>query len=250
MSTTGRLLRFPGVAEVMLDAVALNTSPPHFHRTYMAAVFSRPVAVVWGEHEHLAGPERIALLNPREVHGGTARSRDCPQDAYYPDPELLLGRYGAAEPRRFPTPVVEDAVLARELGAAARAGDASRLGRALLDLFERHAEPVAPGRPAQEACPSTIPEALEAPVAQWARAAGWSPSHFSRRVRALIGLSPTDLRRQERVYAARALIEAGAELGAAAAQAGFADQAHMTRQFRAILGVTPGELRRGRANGG
>ena len=246
MSAPGRLLRFAGVADVALDAVALYASPPHFHETYMAVVFSRPVSIRWRDATFAAGPEHVAVLNPREVHGGTSQSRGCPQDAFYPHPGLLADRYGAPEPRRFARPVVHDPALARELGAAARAGDAARLGATLLELFERHAEAAAPDASTADAWPSALPEALEAPVADWARAAGWSPSHFSRRVRALLGLSPTDLRRQERVYAARALIEAGAGLGEAAAQAGFADQAHMTRQFRTILGVTPGELRRGR----
>jgi AraC-like DNA-binding protein len=244
MTATGHMLRFPGVADVALDAVAVYASPAHFHETYMAAVFSRPTTVRWGGEAHPVGPDRIALLNPREVHGGTDQSRVCPQDAFYPAPELLIDRFGDAEPCRFPLPVAEDAVLAGALCAAARAGDSDRLAAALVELFERHAEPAAPPGPAQAIWPADLPEAFEAPVADWARAAGCSPSHFSRRVRALSGLSPTDLRRQQRVYAARDLIEAGAALGEAAAEAGFADQAHMTRQFRAILGVTPGELRR------
>ena len=242
MGAMGRLLRIPGVADVGLDAVAVYGSSPHFHETYMAAVFSRPTEVRWGSQPHAVGPDRIAVLNPREVHGGADRSRACPQDVFYPDPALLAARFGDPEPRRFPVPVVEDAALARELCAAARSDDPARLAAALVELFERHAAPARPGAQAPAALPR--PEALEAPVADWARAAGWSPSHFSRRVRALSGLSPTDLRRQQRVYAARELIEAGAGLGEAAAEAGFADQAHMTRQMRAILGVTPGELRR------
>lgn len=248
MSCSGRLLRFDGVADVALNAVALRPSPPHFHATYMAAVFSRPVSVRWADQEHAVGPDRIAVLNPREVHGGTPVSCDCPQDAFYPAPALLAARFGSPERRRFLRPVVEDPALATELGAAARAGDANRLAAALVELFERHADPAAaPDLPL--ARPALRPDALEAPVAQWARAAGLSSSHFSRRVRAASGLSPTDLRRQERVYAARALIEAGAGLGEAAAEAGFSDQAHMTRQFRQILGVTPGELRRSGGGG-
>src|SRR3712207_7247677 len=51
-----------------------------------------------------------------------------------------------------------------------------------------------------------------------------------------VGLSPVDHRRQLRVMAARAMIEAGDRLAEEAAPAGFADQAHMTRDFRKILG--------------
>jgi AraC-like DNA-binding protein len=44
---------------------------------------------------------------------------------------------------------------------------------------------------------------------------------------------------------ARRLIESGADLAQAAADAGFADQSHLTRVFRAMVGVTPGEFRAG-----
>jgi AraC-like DNA-binding protein len=42
---------------------------------------------------------------------------------------------------------------------------------------------------------------------------------------------------------ALALVRAGAPLAAAAAEAGYADQAHMTREMAALAGRPPGALR-------
>ncbi|PZR41579.1 AraC family transcriptional regulator [Paraburkholderia fungorum] len=53
------------------------------------------------------------------------------------------------------------------------------------------------------------------------------------------GLPPHAYRMQRRVMLARRLIAGGANLAAAAAAAGFADQSHMTRAFVRLLGITP-----------
>jgi AraC-like DNA-binding protein len=57
------------------------------------------------------------------------------------------------------------------------------------------------------------------------------------------GLAPSDYQRQLRVRAARRLLARDIAPAAAAAAAGFADQAHLTRWFRRYYGVTPGAYR-------
>jgi AraC-like DNA-binding protein len=151
----------------------------------------------------------------------------------------------------FPTPVIDDETLSDELSTAAAAvldGQSKELRAALRSLFSRYAVQRL-AVPLRDEIAANLRSALTATlggrVADSSRMIGVSTAHFSRRVRAVLGLSPRDLRRQQRVLAARALIEQGNALSDCAQQAGFADQAHMTRDVRSLTGVTPGALRRG-----
>jgi AraC-like DNA-binding protein len=243
----GNLLQISGVVEVAVNVMTRYRCPPHFHDTYSIGVFHGPVRI-WCRNKHWAvNPGQVVVLEPREVHSGTADSRNCSQDAFLPDPRLLTALFGSAEPTRFPSPVIDNADLAAELSVAAAMGDRERLSAAFYELFVRYGLPGAPTstkHAAGEVLRLAIAAAPGARVMDSSRAAGLSPSHFSRRVRALLGLTPRDLLRQKRVSAARALIESGEELSQCAVEAGFADQAHMTRQVRSLTGLTPAALRR------
>jgi AraC-like DNA-binding protein len=57
-------------------------------------------------------------------------------------------------------------------------------------------------------------------------------------------MAPGDYQRQLRLRAARRLIAQGRPISAAAAQAGFSDQAHLTRWFTRCYGITPGGYQR------
>jgi methylphosphotriester-DNA--protein-cysteine methyltransferase len=63
----------------------------------------------------------------------------------------------------------------------------------------------------------------------------------------VVGLTPAEYARVERIARAKALLAAGESPASAAARTGFADQAHLTRWVRAVYGVTPGRIGRGRA---
>jgi AraC-like DNA-binding protein len=58
------------------------------------------------------------------------------------------------------------------------------------------------------------------------------------------GLPPHAFQVAHRVRRARRLLEAGAPIAAAAAEAGFADQSHLHRHFRRSLGLTPRQYQR------
>jgi AraC-like DNA-binding protein len=248
MSSSGELRRLPQTADVGANLKRFDC-PPHFHETYTVSVFHTPVRIWCRGAFRDVGPGQVGVLEPREVHWGEAVADGCRQDMVDPEPALLKALFGSTEPMRFASPVIEDARLAAELSAAVAAtgDDRERMIRAaILRLFETHGTPAPPDAAADPASELTAGAAalLDAPVAALSRRAGISRSHFSRLFHRLCGLSPRDYRRQARVRAARALIEGGAELSAAAAEAGFADQAHMTRQVRSLLGVTPKTLRR------
>lgn len=72
---------------------------------------------------------------------------------------------------------------------------------------------------------------------------GQSRFALARHFRAVSGISPHRWLVMRRLDRARAALQTGATLSAAAAEAGFADQAHMTRHFKNAHGMTPGAWR-------
>ncbi len=81
-------------------------------------------------------------------------------------------------------------------------------------------------------------------VEELARLAGLSPDRFSRRVRALFGLSASQLVIKVRIDSARRrLRESGAPIARIALACGYCDQSAFTRQFKAVTGLTPAQYR-------
>jgi AraC-like DNA-binding protein len=81
-------------------------------------------------------------------------------------------------------------------------------------------------------------------VEELARRAGLSPDRFSRRVRALFGLSASQLVIKVRVDAARRrLRETDVPIVRIALACGYCDQSAFTRQFKAVTGLTPAQYR-------
>lgn len=81
-------------------------------------------------------------------------------------------------------------------------------------------------------------------LAELAGTAGISRFQLLRRFASAYGCTPHAFVVQQRAERARGLIRAGADLAAAAAAAGFADQSHMTRLFTRQFGFTPGAWQR------
>ena len=84
-------------------------------------------------------------------------------------------------------------------------------------------------------------------VAELAREAQLSPTHFTRAFRQSMGRPPHQYILAARLERARQLLDApGAVISDVALSTGFADQAHFTRLFRRQFGVTPGAVVRAR----
>lgn len=81
-------------------------------------------------------------------------------------------------------------------------------------------------------------------LAELAGEAGISRFQLLRRFASAYGCTPYAFVVQQRAERARGLIRAGADLAAAAAASGFADQSHMTRLFTRQFGFTPGAWQR------
>lgn len=247
MQSGGSLYRVPGIGEVAANVRTHYTAPAHTHDTYSIAVFRGAARILCRGGAWDVDGRCIVVLDPGEPHGGTPVSRICGQDAILPEAGFLIAAFGSAAPFHFPRHIIEDPDLAAKLSRAAADRNGHALRAVLHQLFSLHGRPArVPADSGESPIESAIGADLDASVAAASRAHGMSRWHFSRKMRALTGLSPRDLRRQLRVARARALIESGEELASAALHSGFSDQAHMTRQLRSLLGVTPAALRHGK----
>lgn len=81
-------------------------------------------------------------------------------------------------------------------------------------------------------------------VEELARKARLSPARFSRRIRALFGLSPSQLVVKVRIDAARRLLlDRTTPIAGVALACGYCDQSAFSRQFKAVTGLTPAQYR-------
>jgi AraC-like DNA-binding protein len=226
--------------------MAFNPDDPHDGHAAVESGFTYRMVHIW--------PEFFACVSGADLGGTDLGGADLGGAG--------LGGAGRRLPL-FRVPVLNDPVTARSLRHlhTALTGPASELERyerlaATARLLVRHAA----GRvtaPAAIASPGSDRDlaarvrevihdagaAADLTAGDLAEAAGCSRFAAYRAFRQAYGLSPSDYQRQLRVRAARGLLSRGVSPAAAAAQAGFADQAHLTRWFRRYYGVTPGVYR-------
>jgi AraC-like DNA-binding protein len=82
-------------------------------------------------------------------------------------------------------------------------------------------------------------------LADLAQAAGTGRYAIIRAFQRQIGMSPYAYLTQVRVERARALLQGGTSVAAAARRVGFSDQSHLTRKFKRFVGITPAAFARG-----
>ncbi len=81
-------------------------------------------------------------------------------------------------------------------------------------------------------------------MTEMARLAGLSSTHFNRRFRQLLRVTPTEYLRSVRVQAAQSLLTTTSRsLAEIAVAVGYTDQSHLTRRFREVTGMTPAAWR-------
>jgi transcriptional regulator GlxA family with amidase domain len=81
-------------------------------------------------------------------------------------------------------------------------------------------------------------------MTEMAGMAGYSSTHFNRRFKQLLRVTPTDYLRSVRVQAAQSLLTTTSRsLAEIAVSVGFTDQSHLTRRFREVTGMTPAAWR-------
>lgn len=227
------LFPIPDVGEAIVGVTTGYRSSRHAHDGYSVGIFDQ-AAEIWCRGKlHRIDQGMLVALEPGEAHGGRGTARNIRQHGLIILPEFMAAQFGNERPFTFPWPIISDPKLGAKLSSAIQSRDSGEVRSCLDRLFTCHAL----GR-------LSLPGGDNHRVIVDQRL-----NRFQRyrRCRAATGLSPSDLKRMDRVEAARRLIGSGLPLAEVALIAGFADQAHMTRQLRALWGVTPGTLRRSAA---
>jgi AraC-like DNA-binding protein len=240
----------------------------HTHETYaIAAILDGCETFFHRGAQHYAGKGSIAIVCPDEIHDGEPYGESFEYRTIYPSPELMhevaedvAGR-PLARPPWFRRSVVEDAdlafmlarlmaCLARESAPVSELDQDTRLIGFLTALIARWADldglpPVQLGSKGIARVSTYLDMHLdqEVELADLAKLAGLSRSHFIRAFTKDTGLTPHAYLMDRRFRAASRLLMKGEAPGDVAAACGFFDQSHLNRVFKARMGVTPGAYR-------
>ena len=124
-------------------------------------------------------------------------------------------------------------------------GDPDQLGRRLLSVLAEAAH-VTTTEVDERLVEALAGLAEDLPLPMVAARAAVSSSHLRRLAQEQLGVPLVRVRNWSRL---RSVVRAAGSLGAAAATAGFADQAHLTRTARLLVGRTPAEIAHAQAAG-
>ncbi|WP_299399445.1 AraC family transcriptional regulator [Pelagibius sp.] len=231
----------------------------HRHDTYMVCrtLLGVQAFSYRGVEERSLGG-KIVVLHPDEAHDGRAGTEaGFAYRGAYLNPVEIAEAAEALTGRPGPLPFVRQAVT-----------QSSPLAAALREAFQEHTAPLAldglmlsfaaglmalDGRPADRLQPrrldhSALKRARELLDAEFPRtirsdelerATGLSRFVLARQFRAFTGTSPHRYQVMRRLAFARRRLHDGVPAAAAAAEAGFADQAHLVRWFKSAYGLTP-----------
>ncbi|WP_207926763.1 helix-turn-helix domain-containing protein [Actinocrispum wychmicini] len=229
---------------------------PHTHEEYSIGVCFEGVEVIdYRGTRHHAGPGSVVVVEPNEVHTGSAAG---PTGFAYRVLYPLWSMLSVDDPPHFRDLVFDDPELAADatrthllLSQWRDPLEAeSRLQWLLAKLVHRHA--VNPPRLVRTAGDAVARAAMDRlagnilnppSLQQIAADLGLSRFQLLRAFRETIGMPPYAWLSQYRVGRARLLLADGYRPAQAATMTGFADQAHLTRWFRRVVGVTPGAFR-------
>jgi len=248
----------------------------HSHESYSFGVTEAGAqAFSCRRGRHVSGPGLVMAFNPDDPHDGHAGDED---GFTYRMIHIWPGYFAGIldSPSALPLfrePIIDDPVLARSVlrlhtaltGGAPELVHAERLIQAAA-LLDRHGSRgprggqargsraggslAGGGRGVTREIAARVRQRIDddgpgvpgadLTLADLAAAAECSRYAAYRAFSAAYGMAPSDYQRQLRIRMARGLLAAGVPPAAAAATAGFADQAHLTRWFRRYYGVTPG----------
>lgn len=264
-----RLFRVDEFHNLEMQAVTYVTHafPRHWHETFVLQVVEAGAdAFYCAGGNYVAERGSIVVLNPGEVHTGRPAG-DAPlmYRSFYPAPSLMESVLAGTEVRSggvplFPTPVIQDPLLANRLVEAHRALESGTeplhshplFVDALSQLILRHARHASPGDLArgERGTIRRVKQFLfehyaeKITLDQLAKIAGLSPYHLLRTFEHVVGLPPYAFLTNVRVERAKRLLRRGWPIAQVAQESGFYDQSHFTRHFKRIVGVTPGRYAR------
>jgi AraC-like DNA-binding protein len=240
----------------------------HTHETYaIAAIVSGCETFFHRGAQHYAVAGSIGIICPDEIHDGEPYGGSFEYRTFYPSPELMQEVAEEVAGRPFSGPpwfrhsVIHDPELFlahSQLHACLCLDDTwtsemeqdTRLIDFLGRLIARWAD--LDGLPPVHRASRSVNRVRdyldahlgeEAELAELAKIAGLSRSHFIRAFRKETGLTPHAYLLDRRFRAASRLLGQGEAPGDVALACGFFDQSHLNRVFKARMGVTPGIYR-------
>ena len=258
-------------AETSLGAIELFTFerhrhafPRHVHDVLTLGVFgpgNGTIRVRGGAQRAATG--MLLAIAPNEVHSAEPfRGSGWTYRSMCPSPALLAHALdGLPSAFSFGQPVIEDATLASEVGAAhasLSAGPATletevRVVELIRRAVGRHASVRSreagtspPGRDIAARAAHLMEQGLARPLhlADIATECGVSPFQLIRAFHTTFGVPPHAWLMQVRLRRARAMLVRGESIARAAFACGFVDQSHLTRVFKRYYGMTPGAYSR------
>jgi len=238
----------------------------HTHETYaIAAIVGGCETFFHRGEQRYASVGSLAVVCPDETHDGAPHGGGFMYRTIYPSAELMreiaedLAGRPVANPPWFPHSVVQDPDLAAALmglHAALFAGEGTplleqdtRMVAFLSRLISRWADLDVKPASRESRIVARVSDHMEAhladevELADLARLAGLSRSHFIRAFQRETGMTPHAYLMDRRFRTARRLLERGGAPSEVAVACGFFDQSHLNRIFKARMGVTPGVYR-------
>lgn len=243
--------------------------PRHTHDFFVVCIDERGAHASWYRGANVVIPERaITVVPPGAVHSGQmVPGQPWHYRAMYPSVELITALATELGLRTGCTPSFQDLwvndaglvdlFLHAHLRAERSDDDLERESlvlSVLMAVIQRHAtealrlnaEQQTPGvARAVDLMRSCYARRLT--LADLAAAAGTGRYAVIRAFQRQIGMSPYAYLTQVRVERARALLQGGTSVAAAARRVGFSDQSHLTRKFKRFVGITPAAFARGYA---
>ena len=240
-----------------------HTFAPHIHEGFAIGVVEQGVETFRYRHAvHFASAGEIVLINPGEMHTGSAAVKQgWTYRMLYPSASLLQRAASEIVGHQhdipfFVEPVVADPVIAVQIAMlhATFTENTSALEREsqllwiLAQLIIRHTDsrPV-PSKIAKEyGSVQRIRTYIENHYAEnislesLAHLVHLSPFHLLRTFRNIVGMPPHAYLTQTRINHARRLLLVGIPLAEVALLVGFADQSHFTKHFKRVVGIPPG----------
>ena len=254
------------------------------HATYIAYAFSRHahegfgIAIVesgamafeYRGASYIAPAGSVVVMHPDEMHTGQAALETgwtyrtlLPAIDWLQQATEELAERSRAMPY-FPSPVIQDAGLNRQLTALHRTLETSpspleresRLLWEMAQLVHHYASdrPLAKSVGQEHRAVQQVRDYLSShytaniSLDQLAALVNLSPLRLLRTFRKQVGLPPHAYLNHVRVHQAKQLLAMGWSITDAALETGFTDQSHLHRHFKKMMGVTPGQYARGCKN--
>lgn len=252
-----------GDLELLHATYVTHSFAPHMHESFALGVIEHGTETFsYRKATHFASAGEIVLINPGEMHTGSAAfEQGWTYRMLYPSASLLQHAVSEIVGRQcdipfFIEPVVSDPTMANQIkklhmvfeDVTSKLERESQLLWTLAQLIVRHADtrPVPNIATKEYGSVQRVRAYIEDYYAenmsleQLARLAKLSPFHLLRTFRDIVGLPPHAYLTHIRVMQAKQLLRIGVPLVDVALLVGFADQSHFTKHFKRIVGVSPG----------